>query len=95
MHRMLIDTKMPHIDHRNGDSLDNRHQNLRPSTNSSNIINSKVRSDSKTGYKNITVQNGKFRVEFWRNKIKKYIGVSETLDDAICVRDAYLKNIIR
>lgn len=56
MHRLLLKTEMPHIDHIDGNSLNNQRDDLRPSTVSANIINSKLRIDNKTGYKNITAQ---------------------------------------
>lgn len=44
MHRLILgDESAPRCDHRNGDTLDNRRENLRPATISQNAANSKRR----------------------------------------------------
>ncbi len=42
------------VDHRNGDGLDDRRENLRPATARQNHQNSVVRADSKTGFKGVS-----------------------------------------
>jgi len=54
MHRVIMDApKGMDVDHINGDTLDNRKQNLRLCTRSQNCMNKKLRSDSQSGYKGV------------------------------------------
>jgi len=62
MHRFITnDFISPTIDHKNGDGLDNRDENLRPGTVSQNGANCAKRANNKTGYKGVQLlRNGKF-----------------------------------
>ena len=54
VHRLIMGSpEGMHIDHINGNALDNRKQNLRVCTRSQNAMNKKLRSDSTTGYKGV------------------------------------------
>ena len=54
VHRLIMGSPEGlHIDHINGNALDNRKQNLRVCTASQNAMNKKLRSDSTTGYKGV------------------------------------------
>jgi hypothetical protein len=54
VHRLIMGSpEGMHIDHINGNALDNRKQNLRVCTASQNAMNKKLRSDSTTGYKGV------------------------------------------
>lgn len=55
------------IDHVNGDRLDNRWINLRPATRSQNLINKKHQKNNKLNLKNVSIHQGKYRVEIRRN----------------------------
>lgn len=64
MHREILsltkgDGKI--TDHINGDGLDNRKENLRLVTPAQNIMNSKIRKDSTTGYKGVHLVNGRYQ----------------------------------
>jgi len=56
MHRQILGLTDPAIqgDHRNGDGLDNRRQNLRACTKSQNGMNRPANKNNTTGYKGVT-----------------------------------------
>lgn len=69
MHRIILSrilgyrlSKYQLVDHINGDTLDNRRENLRIATLSQNAMNRKIRRDSKSGFKGVK----------WHNKTKKW-----------------------
>lgn len=71
------------VDHRNGDGLDCRLDNLRQATRSQNVMNSCRRSDNKSGFKGVSLD----RYKSWRAEIKiagktKYLGAFRTPEAA-------------
>jgi len=54
MHKLVIQTDKPMIDHRNGNTLDNRKQNLRGCTTAQNQRNRNKRSGASSGYKGVS-----------------------------------------
>lgn len=62
MHRFILDDyTSPHIDHQNGDGLDNRDDNIRACTISQNGANCPKRAHNKSGYKGvIKTKTGRF-----------------------------------
>lgn len=64
LHRLIIDVKKDEmIDHINGDTLDNRRENLRVCNNTQNQRNQKLSNRNTTGYKGVS----------WHKKEKKWI----------------------
>jgi hypothetical protein len=75
VHRLIINApKGVHVDHKNGNPLDNRKSNLRVCTNSQNSQNSKIRQDSKTGYKGVhKTKEGTYRARITYNGKRTYL----------------------
>lgn len=79
---------MPNVvDHIDGNSANNRIENLRAATKSENSLNKKVRADSSTGIKNVTWYKPlkKWVVNLSVNKKRKHIGYFEDLELASLV----------
>lgn len=63
LHRFIIAPKDDYVtDHINGDKLDNRKQNLRVCLQSENLMNRKLRGNSKSGFKGV----------YWNKEKKKW-----------------------
>jgi hypothetical protein len=64
------------IDHIDGDSLNNKIENLREATVSQNCCNKKMQSDNKSGFRNVSKKKGyeKWCVQIQVNKKKLHIG---------------------
>ncbi len=88
MHNAILNTPHGFLgDHRNGDGLDNRSQNLRVATNSQNQMNSSR--PGKTGFKGITgTRDGKFVAKIMANGFYKYLGRFAIAEDAARAYDA-------
>lgn len=72
------------LDHINGDKLDNRIENLREATGSENLRNQKVRSNNKSGVKNVHwhTQSKKWRVSIKADNKLIYFGTYDKLEEA-------------
>lgn len=85
MHRLILG--LDQGDKRKGDhisrcTLDNRRINLRIATSSQNAVNSKVRSDCKSGCKGVSFQRGKWRASIGGKKARRHLGTFSTREDA-------------
>lgn len=94
LHRFL--TSCPKgltVDHINRDTLDNRLSNLRVCNQTIQNLNQRIRTDNKSGYRNICFNPKRncWRVTFQRFGKHKQIGAYKTIEEAIIARDEYLK----
>jgi hypothetical protein len=81
------------IDHIDGDRLNNRWDNLRTATNSSNLWNSKLRADNSSGFKGVARHPSRASPKKWRaiitvSKKVHHIGWFATPEEAGAARAA-------
>lgn len=91
MHREVLGDipKGMHVDHINGDKLDNCKANLRISTPSQNVFNSKAYSNNTTGVKGVCVMAcGRFRAKIGVRGRRIELGKFKTFEEAISARRA-------
>ena len=89
IHRDIMNTPEGlHTDYINGNGLDNRRENLRIVTRVVNNQNRKLSKNNKSKYNGITWKklNKKWSVEISVDGKSKYIGIFDTLQDAVKVR---------
>lgn len=86
MHRLITGaTPGQHVDHANGDGLDNRRANIRICTHAQNMGNRSKLKNSGQPYKGIQFLADKFRTNPWKaciGKEQKYIGVFASAEEA-------------
>ncbi len=86
LHRYILgefDTKL-HVDHINGDKLDNRKSNLRVVTCSENAMNRGKQSNNSSGHKGVIFDKSrnKWRAEICFNRTRKYLGRFDSAEEA-------------
>ena len=75
------------IDHANMDKSDNRFVNLRTATRSQNMVNTRRRSDSKTGFKGVSqLPGGRFRAVLSIDGRPCHLGTFATAEEASAFR---------
>jgi hypothetical protein len=70
------------VDHKNGNIIDNRKQNLRECLQAENLCNAKLRKDNKLGVKGVYMHQGGYRAVVAKDKIRYDLGVFKNLEDA-------------
>lgn len=73
-----------YIDHINGNSLDNRIENLRETNQSLNTANSKLSKANKSGYKGVIWRKDieKWHAQIWKDRKRYGLGMFENIEDA-------------
>jgi hypothetical protein len=93
LHREILNVTDPNVkvDHRNGDGLDNRRENLRACSTAQNNMNSGKRRDAQSSrYKGVCWHKryGKFQAEIKLNGRSKYLGMFTDQIEAALAYDA-------
>jgi len=85
MHRYLMGDEASIIDHRNGNGLDNRRENIRPCSRSENAINSKMRVNNKSGFKGVSWdgRTQRWRVSIRANMKTHWLGRFNSIEEAV------------
>ena len=92
MHRFILNAKPGQIiDHINRNGLDNRKSNLRLATNSQNQMNKELFKRTKSGYRGVFPQNGKWRVFISINRKRHNLGYFSTKEEAAQVYNQVAK----
>jgi hypothetical protein len=92
MHCVIMGKK--HIDHKDGDGLNNKRQNLRPSTHSENAANRGKNRNNTSGFKGVyfckPLQKWRARIKYGNQK-ETHLGYFLTVTDAAVAYDAAAK----
>lgn len=91
LHRFIMNGASM-IDHKNGNTLDNRKCNLRECNQRQNAINRRLRTDNKTGFAGVSERNGKYIAQIKLGNIRKS-KTFEYLEDALCQRKSWEKEL--
>jgi hypothetical protein len=90
---LAVTKKMPilHVDHIDGNGLNNKFSNLRLVSHELNMKNKRLYKNNNTGQPGVSYfkQTGKWRAAIGIGKIKKHIGYYDSIDDAIAARKDY------
>lgn len=85
MHRLILEQKDGVLtDHRNGNGLDNRKENLRSCTHAQNMMSRKIHKNNKSGFRGVYwyVQKRRWRSEIRFCGRKIYLGLHRDRDKA-------------
>lgn len=91
MHRLLVGVPGLVVDHINGNTLDNRRENLRSVSHAINCQNRTAAPLSNTGYRHVyRLKNGTIIARVVRNGARHYLGAFRTADQANAAVAAFL-----
>lgn len=84
LHKLLMPNKYYHVDHINGDKLDNRRCNLRYVNQTQNNRNRGIRKNNKSGYKGVSWNKAckKWAAHIMVNRKSIYLGLYDTPESA-------------
>ncbi len=74
------------VDHRNGNTLDNRRENLREADRIQNARNSRISSRNSSGFKGVYASGSKYQAQIKANGKQIYLGTYDTAEAANEIR---------
>jgi len=92
MHRYLL-PGVEVVDHHNGNGLDNRRANLRPSTVTENNRNRRRRRDNTSGYKGVWTRGARWHARIKADGRERYLGSHPTPESAAHAYDAAARDL--
>lgn len=99
MHRLVASPgKGEHVDHKNGNKLDNRRSNLRLCSRSQNLANQKMKSTNTSGFIGVSLSTFRSGRTRWCAKVYKdgrsiHLGYFDSKEEAARARDASAKRV--
>lgn len=81
------------IDHINGNTFDNRKENLRFCDPANNTRNMRIRKDNTSGYKGVHKDGGKYRSVIYKESTQIHLGMFDSAIDAAIAYDAAARKI--
>jgi len=95
MHRLLLGMPRQHVDHHNGDTLDNRRENLRTATVSQNQMNRRPNRRSASGFKGVSLhkRSGRWQAEIQKDGKKMFLGSFGTPELAALAYDSAAREL--
>lgn len=94
MHREIVGAeKHQLVDHRSGDTLDNRRSNLRTCNRSENAWNRAASRGSSSGFKGVSRHGRRWRAQIYVNGHRHSLGVFSEPEDAASAYDAAARDL--
>lgn len=83
LHKMIMNASDNlRVDHRNGDTMDNRKSNLRICTEAENNRNTRLSKNNTSGYKGVSRLGNLWRARITENLTERYLGLFKTAEEA-------------
>lgn len=96
MHSVICPADHPLVtDHFDGDTLNNREQNLIKVTRSQNKLKSKLHSSNTTGYRGVWKKGGRFASTFRAKGKREYLGTFDSAEEASRVYESHRESHLK
>jgi hypothetical protein len=95
MHRLILGAPDDmHVDHVNGNGLDNRRNNIRIASRAENMANRKKHKNNTSGFMGVwQAASGRWRARLWHNNKRHNLGTYDTREEAAHAYDAMARKL--